>query len=278
VATHWSTGTAAYRRAACTPVATRAIEEVEITRWDVALERRGGKVAEWVARDLVREIASRRLPPGTRLPPENELLDQYGVSRPSLREAMRILEELGLVSMKSGPGGGPVVCRLSAAEYARASTFFFHVLGVTLRDLAEARVILDPLFARIAAERQDEAVVAQIRAFLAAARDESVGDDEDKDWSEDALAFHEALTCGTGNAILDLFAGALQVLYVERTQRGLKPADRKQSLAAHIAIAEAVLAGDGDRAEELMRAHTEQLVVDALERVPESVDELVDWR
>jgi DNA-binding FadR family transcriptional regulator len=187
---------------------------------------------------------------------------------------MRLLEGHGLVSMKSGPGGGPVVCELTAEQYARTSTFFFHVLGVTLRDLAEARVILDPLFARLAAERRDENVLARIRAFV----DAGETDRDSDDWSGDALAFHEALACATGNAILDFFAAALQLLYVERTQRGLQPQDRAHSRATHVAIAEAVLAGDGDRAEELMRSHTQQLVVDALERVPDLVDELLDWR
>jgi DNA-binding FadR family transcriptional regulator len=237
---------------------------------------RVGKVADWVARDIVRDIAERRLAPGTRLPPENELLDRYGVSRPSLREAMRILEDHGLLTMKPGPGGGPVVSDLSAADYARTSTFFFHVLGVTLRDLAEARVFLDPVFARVAAERRDPAVIARIKAFVDT-NDADAATDGD-DWAGAAIAFHDALACATGNTILDLFAGALQVLYIERTQRGLQPGDRAASHETHMAIAHAILAGDAPRAETLMRAHTEQLVRDALERVPTQVDEVVDWR
>lgn len=232
---------------------------------------RPGKVAEWVARDLVRDIATRRLAPGAMLPPEAELVARYGVSRPSIREAMRILEGHGLVTIKPGPGGGPVVSELDAAAYARTSTFFFHLLGVTLRDLAESRRILDPLFARIAAERQEPEVLHRLEQFVAAAATEPLDRAE-------TIAFHDALACGTGNPILDLFAGALQVLYIERTHSATVPADLEESRRHHVAIAQAILDGDGERAEALMRTHTEALVQDVLDRFPDRADEVIDWR
>jgi DNA-binding FadR family transcriptional regulator len=230
---------------------------------------RPGKVAEWVARDLVHDIATRRLPPGSKLPSEADLITRYGVSRPSLREALRILEGHGLIVMKPGPGGGPVVSNLDTSDYARTSTFYFHVLGVTLRDLAESRRILDPVFARIAAEQRDPVVIERIERHLASLAE--------ADSADEAIAFHDALSCGTGNMILDLFAGALQMLYIERTQSALSPGDLETSRQHHIAIAEAILAGDGDRAESLMRSHTDGLVQDVLDRFPDRVDEVIAW-
>jgi GntR family transcriptional repressor for pyruvate dehydrogenase complex len=232
--------------------------------------QRPGKVAEWVARDLVQDIAARKLPPGSKLPPEADLVERYGVSRPSIREALRILEGNGLITMKPGPGGGPVVSDLDAGDYARTSTFFFQVLGVTLRDLAEARRILDPMFARIAAEQRDPEVIARIEQFLASP--------EPFDSREDAIAFHDALACGTGNRVLDLFAGALQVLYIDRTRSATTPGDLEVSRRHHATIAEAIVRGDADEAEHLMRVHTDGLVQDVLDRFPESADEVIDWR
>jgi GntR family transcriptional regulator, transcriptional repressor for pyruvate dehydrogenase complex len=233
--------------------------------------QRLGKVADWVARDLVEDIAARKLAPGSMLPPEAELVERYGVSRPSIREALRTLEGHGLIRMKPGPGGGPVVTDLGPSDYARTSTFFFHVLGVTLRDLAESRMILDPLFARIAAERRDGEVMERLERFVA---DEPTEPQE----RHDAIAFHDALACGTGNPVLDLFAGALQALYIERTHSATTPRDLDASRAHHVAIAEAILRGDGAQAEALMRAHTAALVRDVLERFPDSADEAIAWR
>lgn len=237
---------------------------------DRLADQRPGKVADWVARDLVSDIAARKLVPGSKLPPEAELVERYGVSRPSIREALRILEGHGLLTMKPGPGGGPVVSDLDARDYARTSTFFFHVLGVTLRDLAEARRFLDPLFARRAAEQRDPEVIAQIERHLASTSED--------DTSDQAIAFHDALARGTGNVIVDLFAGALQVLYIERTQSALTPGDLETSRRHHVAIAGAIVAGDGALAEQLMRAHTDELVQDVLDRFPDIADEVIAWR
>src|SRR3954469_3261027 len=71
--------------------------------------RRAAKTSELVALDIVRDIVARRLKPGDRLPREAELVEQYGVSRTSLREALRLLEVQGLISIRPGPGMGTLV-------------------------------------------------------------------------------------------------------------------------------------------------------------------------
>src|SRR5215208_4511482 len=72
--------------------------------------RRSPKKAETVARDIVRDIVRQGRQPGDALASESEMLDEYGTSRESLREALRLLEVQGLVSIRRGPGGGPSVC------------------------------------------------------------------------------------------------------------------------------------------------------------------------
>ena len=82
-------------------------------------ERRVAKTSETVALNLVRDIMARGLKTGDRLPLEAAMLQEYRVSRASLREALRLLEVQGLISLKPGPGGGPVVGRVDARHLAR---------------------------------------------------------------------------------------------------------------------------------------------------------------
>jgi DNA-binding FadR family transcriptional regulator len=235
--------------------------------------RRTTKVAESVAREIVHDIANRRLPPGTRLPPESEALARYGVSRGSLREALRTLEDLGLVTVRPGPLGGPVVSRLTPANFALTSTFYYHVLGVTLRELAEARMALEPMTARMTAERRDPELIARLRGFL-----ERSDNTNDPAWIDEALAFHEELVSNSGNPILDLQVRALQMLYAERVRpETVAEPDRERTINYHTAIAQAIIEGDGEVAEQLTREHLERFVR-ASTRAPEDLEEVVDWR
>ena len=87
------------------------------------------KTSESVARDIVHDIVSGGLRTGDRLEPEALMLEQYGVSRESLREGLRLLEAQGLISIRRGPGGGPIVGRVDPANFGRMSTLFYHLVG-----------------------------------------------------------------------------------------------------------------------------------------------------
>src|SRR5258706_16467421 len=96
---------------------------------------RGEKVASLVARRIVRTIVDEGLEPGAPLEPEALMLHRFGVSRASLREALRILETQGLITIKPGPGGGPSVAAVDSTNFARTSTLFFQVLRVRFREV-----------------------------------------------------------------------------------------------------------------------------------------------
>jgi len=80
---------------------------------------RSGKISETIARDILDDIVVRQLPPGTMLASEAVMLDRYGVGRASLREALRILEIHGLIKIKPGPRGGPVVAEVTSSDLGR---------------------------------------------------------------------------------------------------------------------------------------------------------------
>ena len=91
------------------------------------------KTSETVARDIVHYVVAGGLGNGDSLPSEARMLEQYGVSRESLREGLRLLEAQGLITIRRGPGGGPVVGTVDPANLGRVSTLYYHLVGATYR-------------------------------------------------------------------------------------------------------------------------------------------------
>ncbi len=89
------------------------------------------KTAETVARRVVQTIVSGGLTAGDKLPREAEMVEHCGVGRETLREALRLLETQGLITLRRGPGGGPVVASADAVNLGRISTLYYQMTGAT---------------------------------------------------------------------------------------------------------------------------------------------------
>ena len=234
------------------------------------------KAAERVARDLVRDIVAEGLRPGDVLPPEAALLDRYGVGRPTLREAVRILEVQELVWVKPGPGGGPVVGEVSAAAFGRTASLFFRLGGVVFGELLTARLALEPLCARVAAEAQHPVGMARLQA--AAEQGRSVDLTDDDAYFAAVSAFHSALTGASGNGVLDLVAEGLMSVYDRRIPvRVAAVAQRPAIVEEHQRITDAILAGDAAEAERLVNSHVEDIVNMVKRTHPELLHTILDW-
>lgn len=193
-----------------------------------------------LAYDAIRAlIVGGTLEPGARIG-QAELADQLGISRGSVREALRRLAGDGLVSFEVNRG------------------FFVADLGldVVLQRL-EARLLLEPQIARLAATRRSDEDLASLAAAIADERRA-----ETSDAAHDASrAFHLALAEATANAQLWRVIDQLWIPDVGRrllAQRHLEPSWRTADAEEHEAIRVAVEARDGDRAETLMRRHDEE--------------------
>jgi DNA-binding FadR family transcriptional regulator len=125
--------------------------------------QRAEKVPTILARRIQREIVERNLQPGDMLGSEAVMLARFGVGRASLREALRILENHGIVRIKPGPGGGPVVNEVTSNDWGRSMTIHLHSARATIRDLLEARMIMEPVVARLAAGRLTPEMEASVR-------------------------------------------------------------------------------------------------------------------
>ena len=161
------------------------------------------KVAELVANDLRRKIIRGQLPVGATLPNEPALLDIYHVSRPTLREALRILETEGLVTIKRGAQGGQVhLPDVSVA--ARHVALQLQVRHTTMEDLFAARRVLEPGAVRMLAESPTPEVVAALREQLAVER-QLIGSPDA--YATAATRFHELLVELTANSTLAILCG-----------------------------------------------------------------------
>lgn len=241
-------------------------------------QRRTEKVSEVIAREIINDIVQRQLPPGTFLPSEVEMLEQYDVGRASLREALRILEVHGLITIKPGRGGGPIVADASDRHFARMATMFFQLSGATYRDLMAARMIIEPMMTRVVAQRNDEVVRDALNQALDST-EAALSLEDSAQYVSSTTEFHSVILSVSGNPILDIFGEALKHIFAERVSGALFPRDRRDAIAAqHREIADAITTGNADLAEDLMRQHMIEYEQQHAVRHPGLLDEVVSWR
>ena len=134
------------------------------------------KISERVASAIVDLVVEQNLQPGDRLPNEAEMIELFSVGRGSLREALRILETYGLISLRSGPGGGPVLLKANPRDVSRSFSLYLSLGRATLRELSEARMLIDPIAARLAAETLTDESAERLRSALEHERRSATGD------------------------------------------------------------------------------------------------------
>jgi len=205
------------------------------------------------------------------------MVERFGVGRASLREALRILETNGMIRIKPGPRGGPVVTAPSAADYGETTTLYLHRSGATFAELIEARLMIEPIMTRLAAERKSPDLAQRLKEVLAeawAALEASA-----EVWSEATEEFHAVIAGASGNRVLDLYAEALVAIERHRFSHIYTDEEnRKKVLRVHDRIGEAVIDGDGDRAEDLSRRHLQALQKTLLADHERHMHEAVEWR
>lgn len=235
------------------------------------------KLSELVARQILHDIARRGLPPGAKLPPEAQMLAVYSVSRGSLREALRILEFQGLIRIRTGAGGGPVVCHIRSEDFARMSTMYFHLAGATIGELFDARLSMETNMAVYAARRRDPTTLAALEQHLDVVRTTEL-----KGAARGALSreFHQIIAGMSGNRILDLLSRSIMDIYAGRVRALDYPLRTAKHIdVVHEEIARAIRAGEDVQAGELMRAHMQWFTErHLLANFPGLRDEIIDWR
>lgn len=213
------------------------------------------KVYEEVAARLRRLIADGHLRPGDKLPPERELAQALGVSRTSVRDAIRALQMAGLLEPRQGEG--TVVREVSPESIMAPLASALLTRRDLLADLMAVRKMIEPAMAREAARRATPDEIRQMEAILArqAAKIEAGGLAIDED-----TAFHDMIARASRNQVVLKVIDVLMDLLREGRERSLQVRGRPQrSLRGHRQILEAIRRRDPEAAARAMLAHLEQI-------------------
>ena len=212
-------------------------------------------VAEMVVRRILDMVKGGTLKAGAALPPERDLALSLNVSRPSVREAMRGLAVLGVV--KTRQGGGAYISDLGPDSLLGPLQFYLSLERMNIRELYDARSLIESDVARRAAVNISDSDLAQLEVLLAE-QSQTIGDPIA--FRESDFAFHEVIWVGSGNAFLKRIGESLNVLGLEfRKRASEKPEVLKQSLQDHRRLLNALKARDADAAARAAEAHMQNV-------------------
>ncbi len=207
-----------------------------------------------VARQLQARIVD-KLKPGDMLPPERELVQTFGVSRSSIRDAIRSLEAVGLLEPRQGVG--TVVRELSADAVVNPVASVLLQKRKAIDDLMDVRNIIEPALAGRAALHASRAQLAELQAILKR-QEEKVRRDELT--TEEDSSFHYTIAVAADNTVMLKLVHVLMDLLHETRERSLQVGGRQEkSLAGHRRILAALKQGDADAAEAAMRRHLTEI-------------------
>lgn len=214
---------------------------------------------EAIARQIEEQIYKGCLKADQMLPAEGELMKQFGVSRNTVREALRMLEASGLVKIKQGPRGGAVITSISDTVASEFLVKTFRVGGVSPFDFYDFRMVTEPAMVALLASRHetlDSNILKRLEENITEAqRLFALG----KVTAYVNMDFHVLLAEATGNMIFIVVAKTLRAAF-DAVAPPEKEDFRMETIEAHEQILEAIKNGDTARAQRLMEANLEQMV------------------
>lgn len=226
-------------------------------------QRRSPRLAEVVADSLRDRILSREFDDGDYLPKQEDLVAEYRVSLPSVREALRTLETEGLVTVQRGKIGGSIVHVPRPGKVAYMLGLVLESRQVAVDDVVFALSQIEPLCVRACASRRDRKkhVVPPLLRILEAS--EAVVEDA-PEFARLARQFHEELVATCGNQTFIVMVGALESLWTGQVRAAgddfragafAELEMREQSVIEHREMLDLIAAGDADGAEREARQH-----------------------
>lgn len=227
------------------------------------------KTAELIADELRRRIVRGVLKKGDALPTEVELVKQFGVSRPTLREAFRILESESLIVVRRGSRGGVLVSSPETSVAARDFGLLLQMSGTTLADVYDARKVFEPAAVEMLANRATPDDLAELRAAagaLAVLVNEGVEGADYDQWSATAFRFHDVILERSGNNTLALFNAVLREVITRHMARAVTTSTNaaeiekqfKQTIRVFTRLTNLIESGDAAEARTFWSAHMDR--------------------
>jgi len=217
--------------------------------------------ADQVRLTILDAIVSGKLKPGDRLPSEHDQARAFKVGRSVVREALRSLAQLGLISIVPGRQGGSFVNRLDAGPVERslreAMDLLVHFEAITIAELVEARRAIESTCASLSALRRTEGELGIIRETIESAQDDSLSDDR---WLDLDIQFHRAVAHSAHNRALIVPLAALHGVAQPRLNQAILPLlSRARVNGQHRAVFAAISGGEPEAARLAVERHLDYL-------------------
>jgi len=212
------------------------------------------KTSDVLADQLRRQILAGALAPGAVLPPERDLVTKTGLSRGSVREALRILEAEGLVTTRPGRQGGSVARLPGDESLAKYVSLFVHGRGISLLSLLQTREAVEPSLAYLAAQNRTDAELQDLVDITKRVEDAYA---DPPLYLAENVKWHCAIATASHNELLRAFMVAISsMVYKASAIENFATEDvRNVVLKAHRRILDAIVAKDADAARRRMARH-----------------------
>jgi GntR family transcriptional repressor for pyruvate dehydrogenase complex len=218
---------------------------------------RRGRVSDAIAARIKKDISNGDLVPGAKLPAERELARRFKTSRLSVREAYRSLQELGMLSIRRGAGGGAFIAEIDHQPVARSLALMLRLGNVSHEELTEARLLLEPPVARLAARRASPEDVARLEDLLH--RQEAALSRREGP-RRLALEFHRLVARSARNLPLEIVMNALADFAVEAIAHiDMSVNVHRHVVTFHRKILSAIRRHKEEAAYDLMRRHVSEV-------------------
>jgi DNA-binding FadR family transcriptional regulator len=213
-----------------------------------------------VAEEIKTWVVERDLQQGDKLPNETEMIAQFGVSKGTVREAMRILEAQGLIITRTGPGGGSFVDKVSAERARSLLANYFYFQNLSIADIYQMRRALEPELAASLAGQLDEAQLGEMESLAARYPEPAQSAEEEKEQHIASLEFHARLAEFSGNALLGFVISFMARVLTDMTiyRKLYDPPNLelwRRGRAHQMQLVQALRDGDAAAARQIMASH-----------------------
>lgn len=205
-------------------------------------------------------VVEKGLQPGDRLPGETELIERFGMSKGTIREAMRLLQAQGLVVTKTGPGGGSFVGEVSAERAYALLANYFYFKQISINDIYQLRILIEPELAASLAGKLAPAQLEELETIMERYAAPASDAAEEREQHVASLKFHARLANFGENALLGFFVDFMAQILTDLTvyQRlYTEPNDElwRQGYRHHRNLIAALRSGDAQAARATMKEH-----------------------
>lgn len=233
------------------------------------------KASVLAAQQIVKDAVRSGRVVGQSLPPEHVMLEKYKIARSTLREALRLLEFQGVIALKSGPGGGPILLDPDGSGLTSAMVLLMQFKQAPFRAIVEVRGGMEPMTCALAADRIS---VAQLDVLQQTLDDMRGRMDDQGVFLEANQRFHTVVAQASGNVLFGCIIASITGI-MDGTVLGVDyPRGRRAAvLDAHNLIFDALKGRRPAEAEDRMRSHIDAYLAYAEARYPDLMDQVIEW-